>query len=340
MSDQIKKLSPIIWHEIQKAQNILLHCHPSPDPDSIGSALALYHTLVKLGKKVTVIAGDSEISETNKVLPGSNVILRKNFFQINPVDYDLFLIVDTSSRNQISKLGEVSFPSNLKTVVIDHHTTNDNFADINLIETEYPAAGQMVYEILKNQNVDIDHDTAVCLMLAIYTDTGGFKYPKTTSVTFNIASELAVIAPDYTDYIFNYENQNEKEVIIYKGLALSSIKTYFSGQVAISHIPYKQLQKFKIKKIHTEKSEISNTLKSVIGWYIGICFTESESGRISVSFRTRDEKKYDVAKIAKATGFGGGHPAAAGATLPMSYAKALKLLLDTIHQTYPELGDP
>ena len=59
MSDQIKKLAPVIWSEIQKANKILLHCHPNPDRDSVGGVLAMKHALISLGKKVTIIWGDS-----------------------------------------------------------------------------------------------------------------------------------------------------------------------------------------------------------------------------------------------------------------------------------------
>ena len=105
-------------------------------------------------------------------------------------------------------------------------------------------------------------------------------------------------------------------------------------------IPYLELEKRGIRKAHTEKVEISNTLKSVTGWQIGASFEERDPGSVSVSFRTRDPQKFDVSKIAVATKFGGGHPSAAGATLKMPFDQALEYLLNTIAVVYPELGKP
>jgi len=52
-----------IWNEIEKAKNILLHCHPSPDPDSYGSALAMLHFLEGQSKSATLIKGDSPVPD-------------------------------------------------------------------------------------------------------------------------------------------------------------------------------------------------------------------------------------------------------------------------------------
>lgn len=78
-------------------------------------------------------------------------------------------------------------------------------------------------------------------------------------------------------------------------------------------------------------------LKSVVGWDIAISMVEVDTNKINVSFRTRNANKYDVSKIALATGFGGGHRAASGATIPLSLHGAKKLVLDTIKKLYPNL---
>jgi len=339
MPDIISPLAPQIWEVIQKSKNILLHLHPSPDEDSAGSALAFWWALKNLGKNPTVIVGDSEKPNWLDFFPGGDQVVIKNYFNIHPENFDLFIIVDASSPGQISKIDQIIFPKTLRTIVIDHHHTNQKFAEINLVETNYPATGQIIYDLFKLWKVDITPEIAACLFAALYFDTGGFKYPLTSSETFQIAGSLAVIYPDFSKLIFNIENQNDPENLLFLGLAFSSIERYFHGQVAIASIAYDQLQKLSITKKHTEKMEVSNMLKSVIGWNIGILFVETQPQVIGLSFRTRDPDRYDVSKIAVATGFGGGHPGAAGATLKMPFAQAKKLLLDSIAKTYPDLGD-
>jgi bifunctional oligoribonuclease and PAP phosphatase NrnA len=340
MTDIVRQLAPQIKTQIDHAKNILLHFHPTPDPDSAGSALAVMEFLKNQGKQVAVIGGDSEVPASFACFPGSDQIIPKNYFQIDISQFDLFIILDASSPGQVSKMGDIVFPPTLNTIAIDHHSTNNLFAQINLVDTSYPATGQIIYDLFSLWGVEISKEMAVCLYLAIYTDTGGFKYPLTNNETLEIAAKLAKINPDFPRHIFTYENSNDPQHILYIGLALHSVKLYFSGQVAISAVSYPELQRRHIRRTHTEKMEISNYLKSVIGWNIGIALTEYEPGMVNLSFRTRDSKKYNVAKIAQAIGNGGGHPVAAGATLKMPIAESLKYLLDTIQKTYPDLGHP
>jgi phosphoesterase RecJ-like protein len=340
MADPISSLAPQIWDLIQKSQNILLHLHPSPDQDSAGSALAFWWALTNLGKNPVVFSGDSEKPNWLDFLPGGDRVVIKNYFEIHPQNFDLFIIVDASSPDQISKIGNITFTDTLRTIVIDHHQTNRKYAELNLVDTDSPATGQLVYDLFKLWNINFTPEIAACLFTAIYFDTGGFKYPLTTPKTFRIAGDLIDIYPDFSTLIFNMENQNDPENLLFLGLALSSIEHYFQGHVAISAVSYDRLQKLGITKKHTEKMEVSNFLKTVIGWDIGILFVETQPDIIGLSFRTRDFNKYDVSKIAVATGFGGGHPAAAGATLKMPFTQAKKLLLDSIAKTYPDLGEP
>lgn len=339
MTDKVKTLAPAIWKEIQKAKKILLHCHPSPDGDSIGSALACKHALEGIGKQVTIIAGDSELPKNLSFLPGFSQIEPKGYLDIDPKQFDLFLILDSSAPNQITKKGGVIFPDSLMTIAIDHHTSNTPFAKINLVDPTYPAVTQLLYDLFKSWEITITPAIAICLFTGIYTDTG-FRYDRTTWETFAAAAELTKIYPEFTRTVFQIENNESPQQLAFLALSLSHIEHYFSGKVAISAVTYEEMAANNIERKHTEKSDIANLLKSVIGWEIGIRFTEVSPGVVTISFRTRDPRKWDLAKIAVATGFGGGHPAAAGANITKPFNEAKKLLLDTITKTYPELGKP
>ena len=324
---------------LKKSKNILLHFHPGPDGDSIGSSLAMYHFLKNIGKKVTLIKGDSQLPKNFNSLPGFSKIIKKNYFQIKPKKFDLFLIHDSSSIEQVSKLEEIKFPPNLKTIVIDHHASNTAYANINLVDTTSPATAQIIAELLFKWKAKITSKIAANLIIGTYTDSGGFKYPPTNHITFNIISKLVKIYPDYYKHIFEIENNTQAGQIKYKGLALSSIKTFFDNKIAISAVSNKKLSKHNISQHQTHKSGISNILKSVIDWNIGICMVEVKPNLCNLSMRTRDPKKYDLSKIATAIG-GGGHPAAAGAQIKKPLSKAKKLLLKTIQSLHPHLGQP
>ncbi len=333
-----------IFTEIKKAKNILLTLHPSPDGDSIGANLALYHALTKMGKKVTLLGGDSKFPQNFSTLPGANKIIPKNFFQINQSDYDLFIITDIAAPGMISRQGNMEISKKLKTVIIkktiiiDHHASNPKFADINLVNPKAHAACQLVYELLKKNNVQISKNIAVCLFIGIYTDTGGFKYFHPTYKTFLVASELAKINPNFDKIIFDIENNENSTRLKFVSLMLDSIKTYLSGKVAIAYVSYENLQKNNISNNVTSTSEIANTLKSVIGWEIGVCMLESQPNTIKVSLRTRDANKYNLSKLSTAIG-GGGHKAAAGAVLNMSYAEAIELVVKTVKKIFPKIEE-
>jgi len=325
-----------IQNSMKNSQNILLHCHPNPDPDSIGSVLAMKRYLVSIGKKTTAIIGDSDYP-FNMVdnLPIEKEIERKSFFDINLDDFDLFIILDSSSTSQISKKEDVIFPKHLKTVVIDHHKTNIGFGDINLIDKHSVSTTQVLYKLLKQWEVEIDKDLALYLFIGIYSDSGGFQFPMTSLETFRIATELVSICPNYQKTIFDLENNKNEIEIEMMGLALSNIKKYFNDKVVLSVIPYQIIKERKLKKDDAMKGLIANTLRSVIGWDIVGSLVEAEKGITTVSLRIRDEKKYDVSIIAKNVGIGGGgHAGAAGTTIMKDVYSAEKELVAYIDKTY------
>jgi len=338
MSDKIKQLAPQIWTEIQKANRVLLHCHPSSDADSVGGVLASKFALEGLGKKVTAIWGDSPPPQFLKSLPGFESIIAKNWTQIDPSEFDLFIIQDSSSPRMISGLGEVIFPDQLSTVIIDHHSTNKEYAKISLVETSYPSVCQILFDLFQEWKIKLTPDISINLFMGMYTDTGGFKYPLTTADTFRIAAKLAETGIDFPKIVFEMENSQDPKSIEYMGLFFSSIKHHFSGKVAICSVTYKQLLDGGIP-VDINIPELSNIIKSAVGNDISVSLTEDQPNVVNVSMRRRDEK-YDLAKIVVATGSGGGHPVAAGATLKMSMPKAIDFILETIRKVYPELGQP
>jgi phosphoesterase RecJ-like protein len=332
MSETIKKFAPIILEEINKANNILLHCHPSPDPDSVGSTLATKIVLERMGKKVTLIKGDSDIPKAFD-FPGVETITQKSYGEINPNEFDLFIALDASSRDQVSFRKEPIFPETMKVIVIDHHTSNKMYGSINCVDTSYPATALMIYDLFKEIGIKFNHDIALNLFMGIYADTGGFRYRNTNSSAFEAAAELTRIAPDFVATIFTMENSNNKESIIFEGLALSSVKNFYDNKLAISSVSYEELKKNNIKTEDILTGTISNKLKSVIGTEFSVTMIEIEPKLIKVSFRPRDMQKNDASKIAVALDERG-HMGAAGARLNMTIPEAIDKVVTTVKEIY------
>jgi len=306
-------LAQKIRNEVDQANRILLHFHPTPDGDSVGSALGLRDILVNEGKHVTVIQGDSAFPDYLRHLPGAEEVMAHPYSQVELDEIDLFIILDSASLSQISNQEEVTFPEHLRTVVIDHHPTNTGYGDINWIDSSYPATCQMVYELLAAWNSDITPNTATCLFVGMFTDSGGFQYPPTSGDTLRAAAALADIAPDYAQYIFHINNSYDPENIYFRGIALNNIELYHNEKIAISSVTAHDLLRHNIQPDQADKSFIANQLKSVIGWDVAVGMVEPEPGVVKASFRTRRPEVYHVGKISALLG-GGGHQAAAGVT--------------------------
>ena len=333
ISDQIKEKAPIILAKIKKANSILLHCHPSPDPDSVGSALAMKFALEQLGKKVTLIRGDSETPVAFMHFPGAGDIVKKSFSEIDVSLFDLFIILDSGSKEMISQNNPPIFPLSLNTIIIDHHASNLSYADTNLVDLTSPATSFVLFKLFKLWNIEIDSDIATNLFMGIYTDTGGFKYPPTDYRIFLAVAELAKVSTDFTETIFIMENSEVKESIYFEALALGSIQTFLNDNIAIAAVSYNELKMKSIPPSSIHGFDISNKLKSVIGWNIGVSMVEKEPNIVKLSMRTRDANKFNDSKLAVALG-GGGHRAASGALLRMSIDDARKLVVSKAKEMY------
>ncbi len=332
MNEKIKDFAINFLKEVNSSKKILLHCHPSSDPDSVGSALAMKLALETLKKDVTIIQGDDSIPDAFD-FPEVETIVAKSYFDIDISLFDLFISLDSSSVNMISNKAQIIFPESLKVIVIDHHKSNTQYGHINFVDSSYPSTAQLLFDLFKEIRINLNHDIALNLFIGMYTDTGGFKYGNVDSKTFQIASELVSYATDFTKTIFTLENSNKRQRLIFEGLALSSIKEFCYGKLAIATVSYDDLIRNNIKKEDIISSSISNQLKSVIGYDIGIVMIEEEKGMVKLSIRTRDSNKYDVSKLAVSLG-GGGHMAAAGARLNMNIEKAIDKVVENIKVIY------
>ena len=289
ISPIIKEKAPLILTEIKKAKSILLHCHPSPDPDSVGSALAMKFALEQLGKKATVIKGDSEIPQAFMHFPGATEIVQKNFFEVDLKEFDLFIILDSASVQQISRRKPIEFPLSIKTIVIDHHSSNKDYADINLIETHYPANCLILYELFNEWGIKLDSGPiASDLFIGIYTDTGGFKYSGVNAKVYAIAAELVKYIPDVSKLITSMEYSNTRGFLDFEAAALSHIEVTGNGHFALSCVPFSVLKEKNIAPSDAKTSEVSSFLLTVADWDFTASAVELEPNLIKFSFRSKD----------------------------------------------------
>lgn len=333
----IEDFSQNILQTILNSKRILLHCHPFPDPDSIGSVLAMANVLKSLGKDFLAIGGDSNFPESLKDIPGYDVIQSKKYVDVNIDDFDTFIILDSSSKTQITQLQDITFPDKLNTIVIDHHRSNQTFGKVNLVLPECCSTCQVLYDLFLSWNVEIEYNVALYLILGIFGDTGGFRHPNTTPEALQVLANLVKICPDFYKYIFYFENSKRENELEMSGLALSNISKYCNGKVALSVIPFSEIQKRNLTKAEAMDGLIAGQLRAVKGWDIVASLVEAEENAVTISLRTRDQEKYDMSEIARFMGAnGGGHRGAAGVTVHKTLEETIQTLIDLISSKYPE----
>ncbi|MFA6601535.1 MAG: DHH family phosphoesterase [Candidatus Paceibacterota bacterium] len=332
ISPEIKEKTPLILEAIKQSRSVLLHCHPSPDPDSVGSALAMKFALEQLGKKATVIRGDSEIPQAFMHFPGARDIVQKSYWEIDPADYDLFIIVD-SSITGVSRTKAIQLPAEMKVINLDHHRTNTGCGSINIIDSAFPATAELLFHLFKEVKIDLTPDIAANLFIGLYTDTGGFKYQGTTEETFKSAGELIRIFPGFSQLVADMENSNTIGDLAFQGLALSAIEAACDNKVLLSVVPYAAIKEKNIPDGSISAGSISTILRTVGSFDITVALIECRPNLVRLSFRSGNSGKYDVSQIAAALG-GGGHRAAAGATLEMSLVEAKQTIVQKVKEMY------
>lgn len=309
---------------INKADNILITTHKNPDGDAIGSELALYFGLSRYDKSIRIINCDItpvnlRFSSPERLIEHYNSSLHDN------LNFGLIFMLDGNQPNRLGSMEQFYNQSNAIKVLIDHHTEPTIHNHIAVVDSEATSTGELIYYFLKYLGVDITHDIASNLYMAIMTDTGSFRFPRTTANTHLIIAELIEKGADPVmiyDKVYNTNNINSLHIL---GLALRNISLYNSGKLSVMKIT-----KDMIVESGATNEDIDNFVNytlSVAGTIIGIMVAEvvgSDELRISM----RSKGYVSVREIAAKFG-GGGHLNAAGLRLKNTQIdKAIELLVE------------
>lgn len=306
---------------IEQCQSFIVASHVDPEGDAIGSSLAIYHALKNLGKKVCIF-NESGVPRILKFLPGANEIVI-HIPSVN--EYDCAIIVDCGDLGRVGSLRNKL--EKLKIVNIDHHNTNDSFGDINFIDKNAAAAGEIVFEIIRKLDLPITYEIAINLYTAIVVDTGSFRYASTTPKSFKIAADLLQSGVDpWFVAMHIYENYPFERMKLL-GDVLLTLQLVLEGKVAISLITQEMLKKYNATEDIAEG--FVNFGRAIDGVEVSILFKETSNGTYKLSLRSKG--KVDVSKIAQTLG-GGGHRNAAGCKVNGSFDEAKKRVLEVIQQ--------
>lgn len=313
-----------ILEEIKKAKKILINCHRNPDPDSIGSALAMAEFVGFFKKEVRVICS-TKINNQLSFVENFNLIEQEvDFNSVNYRDYDLFIVLDSSSWDFASKMEEENIPP-IKLIVIDHHATNKMYGSVNLVDKKLIATAEILYLFFEDCDFEINKKIASQLLVGIIGDSGVYRFPGTTAKTLETAAKLISKGVDQNEIIKKIYFSVDFEEFKFWGKVMEEMqydREYNFVWVAISNETY---NKFRGRKNYKEDTATS-FFQSINFSDFGVVMVEDEKGTLSISFRSRTG--LDVAQIATVLG-GGGHVYASGATVEgLPFEKAVEKVLE------------
>lgn len=316
------KESQQISKEIKKAKNILVSCHRGPDPDSIGSAMALYYFLTSINKKVEIVCL-SNVPNYCNFLPSAEVIKRVDYEKFNFSKFDLFIIPDSGSWEMVVGRNPIELPS-ISRIVIDHHKTNKGYGKINLIDEKITSTAEILYLVFKDLDIKITPEIATALLTGIIGDTGVFQFKGVGAKTLDIAKNLMELGANKDEIVFNIYNSYEFNLLKLLGEVLLKIEKDTKHRFLWSAIPFDVYNKYSRPE---SVKEVAATMFSRIvkKTDFGMIMIETQEKSLAISLRSRTD--FDVSRIAVALG-GGGHKNAAGATVEgKEYKKAVEEVL-------------
>lgn len=300
---------------IKQAKKIAIVSHINPDPDTLGSALALGKALEKIAKQVTVLV-DDKIPQSLSFMPGIEKI--KSLEDLTSQDFDLFIVLDASDLDRIGKVAEII---NVPILNIDHHISNNFFADYLLLDTGAAATGEIIYFLIQELAIPLDIEIASNLYIAIITDCGFFQYANTTSKTMRCAAELLEYGIKPNEISDNLEMKTLKSIYLLTEV-LQTMDFHVDNKIATISLPKN------LSRADVETEGFIKYPRYIEGVEVAILFKYVDDTTTRVSMRS---KNLDISTVALFFG-GGGHQRAAGCTINCSLEIAKAQLIEKLKE--------
>lgn len=306
----MSNLSPTIANQIfdavKSASNILLVSHINPDGDSLSSMLAFYKFLLKNNKKATMFVADN-LPEDFNFLVNFNQI-ETTFVNLKNEKIDLIIFLDCGDYERSGLKDHQEKIIMAKTINIDHHYSNNNFGNINLVMPNTSSTSEILFHFFKQLNFILDINLANLLLTGILTDTNFFVYSNANAETLKVASELIKLGAKTNIVLENiYQSAPYKNLKIF-GKALARLNINQENKLATTAIFLDDLEEMRATNDDLEGlNDYLNKIYDVEGTCL---LKESEHDLIKGSLRTM-KNNVDVSAVAKLYG-GGGHKKAAG----------------------------
>jgi len=306
--------------------------HRSPDGDAMGSTLGLYHFLLKNNHFPTVVS-PNEFPEFLAWMPGSETVKiyekdKKNCTRILE-EAELVFTLDFNALHRVGEMENVLNKLKAPFIMIDHHQSPDAYATVTYSDTAFGSTCEMLYNFIfaLGKKADIDKTIGTCIYTGILTDSGSFRFPKTTGTTHRIIADLIDLGVENTEIpTLLYDNSSYGRLQLL-GRALQNMKVLADHKAAYTTLTQEELDHFDHIKGDTEGIvNYGLTIKGIV--FTAIFIENAEEKIIKISFRSQGD--FDVNQFARDHFNGGGHRNAAGGKSIMSMAETVKKFEDLV----------
>jgi len=300
--------------------------HRNPDGDAMGSTLGLYHFLLKNHHQAVVVS-PNEFPDFLAWMPGSNTvkIFEKNKKNCTKIleEAELIFTLDFNALHRVGEMENVLNKLKVPFIMIDHHQSPDDYATYQYSDIAFGSTCEMLHNFicLLGKKSDVDKTIGTCIYTGILTDSGSFRFPKTTGTTHRIIADLIDLGVENTEIpTLLYDNSSFGRLQLL-GRALQNMKVLADHKTAYTTLTQEELDTFDHIKGDTEG--IVNYGLSIKGIVFTAIFIENtEEKIIKISFRSQGD--FDVNLFARDHFNGGGHRNAAGGKSELSMEETVQ----------------
>lgn len=318
-------MSNMLLEAIKNADSIAIGGHVRPDGDCIGSCMGLYQYVRENFPEKEIHVYLQEIPNIFRFLKGTEMIRHEILAK---KEYDLFVVLDCGDLSRLEFSADL-FRTAKKTVCVDHHLSNQDFADENYVRPEASSTSELVYELLEYDRMS--KEVAECLYIGMVHDTGVFRYSCTHPSTMRAAAALMEKGIDFTRIVtetFDEKSYAQNQIL---GKALLESFLMLDGRCIVSAVTKREMEFYQVLPKHL--NGIVSQMKLTKGVDVAIFLYELETGTFKVSLRSTEA--VDVNRVAGYFG-GGGHARAAGVTMQ---GRARDVINNLISQIYLQLQE-
>ena len=305
---------------IEKSRYILIITHVNPDPDSIGSALALSNLFSENKIKHKVFNVSDDLPQNLDFIPRFEKITNQL-----PAFFDLAISVDCGTYKRLG----FELDSSIPLINFDHHKSNEKFGIVNIVDPQKSSTSELIFDFFKHNGLYITKNSATALYVGIYDDTLAFSLGRCDETTFekvNFLVECGASPSEIANKLLRRDSLAKYRII---PKVLDSLELYKEGEVA-SIIAKEEW--FKQTGAHNRDCEDALDMIMSIAIVRIAIFVRVVNGVSRVSLRSKGQ--IDVSKIAGVFD-GGGHFNAAGCTIESLDVKKVKeIILKEIFETY------